>query len=99
MKILYYLKNLKIKRSVSDFLQKKVEKLKKFLGEKQEEALIEVELTKDKEIKSKEGFYKVKIILDLPKKSLIVAKGAGKSMMQAINNSFKKLFRQIRKKP
>lgn len=98
MKILYYLKNLKLTESVSNFIQKKVEKLKKFLTKK-EEGLVEVELVKDKEIKAKEGFYKIKIILDLPRRSLIVVKAVGKNITQAINNGFKKLFRQLRKRP
>ncbi len=99
MKIIYYLKNLKITKDISDFILKKAEKLKKFLGRKPEEALVEVELIKDKETRFKKGIYKVKIILDLPKKSLIVAKGIGKNLMSAISDGFKKLFRQIRRKP
>ena len=98
MKIIYYLKNLKIAEGVKNFIQKKTEKLKKLLS-KEEEVLIEVELTKDKEVTAKKGLFKAKVILELPKKSLIVAKGVGKSLMSAISNSFDKLFRQIRRKP
>lgn len=98
MKILYYLKNLKITEDVKSFLKRKIEKLRKFLS-KSEEALVEFELAKDREVRAKEGIYKVKIILELPKKSLIIAKGVGKNMLQAINNGFKKLLRQLRRKP
>lgn len=98
MKILYYLKNLKIAEDVKSFLKRKIEKLGRFLS-KNEEALVEVELAKDKEVRAKEGIYKVKIILELPKKSLIIAKGVGKNMLQAINNGFKKLLRQLRRNP
>lgn len=97
MKILYYLKNLKITENVKNFLKRKIDKLGRFLTKK-EEALVEVELVKNKETTAKSGLYKVKIILDLPKKSLIVAKGIGKNMIQAISDGFNKLFRQIRKK-
>lgn len=97
MKIIYYLKNLKLTNEIKNFIHKKLEKLKKFLTKK-EETLVEVELFKNKETTAKSGLYKVKIILDLPKKSLIVAKGIGKNMIQAISDGFNKLFRQIRKK-
>ena len=98
MKIIYFLKNLKITKDLSGFILKKTERLKKFLKERTEEGLVEVELIKDKESKFKKGLYKAKIILDFPKKSLIVAKGIGKNLVQAINSSFAKLFRQLRKK-
>lgn len=95
MKIIYYFKNLRITKNLSDFIKKRAEKLNKFFG-KNEDGLLEIDITKDKEIKGKEGPYKVKVILDLPRKSLVVAKGVGKNLIQAINNSFKKLFRQLR---
>lgn len=97
MKIIYYFKNLRITKSLSDLIKKRAEKLNKFFG-KSAEGLVEVDLTKDREIKGKEGPYKVKVILDFPRKSLIVAKGVGRNLMQAINSSFKKLFRQLRRK-
>lgn len=98
MKIIYYFKNLKITKNLSDLIRKRTEKLNKFFG-KNEEGLVEVDLTKDREIRGKEGPYKVKVILDFPRRSLVIAKGVGKNLMQAINNSFKKLFRQLRRKP
>jgi len=95
MKIIYYLKNFKPSPQIFEFLKKRLQKIQKFF--KKDDVLVEVELSKDKEIKGKEGLYKVKIILDLPKKSLIIAKGAGKNLLQAINLGFKKLTRQIKK--
>jgi ribosome-associated translation inhibitor RaiA len=73
-------------------------KIRKLL-KKEKEALVEIELAKDKEIKSKEGAYKTKIILDIPKKSLIIAQGMGKNIFQALNDSLKKLKRQLRRNP
>jgi ribosomal subunit interface protein len=95
MKIIYYLKNLKITRVVSGFLRRRLRRLSKLFGK--EEALVEVELSKDKEAKAKSGLYKTKIILDLPKKSLIVAQGVGKNIFQAINDGLKKLKRQLKR--
>jgi ribosomal subunit interface protein len=97
MKIIYYLKNLKITKIVLEFLNKRLQGLNKFF--KKEEALVEVELSKDEETRAKSGLYKTKIILDLPKKSLIVAQGVGKNVFQAINDGLKKLKRQLRRKP
>jgi len=97
MKIIYYLKNLKITRVVSEFLKRRLRRLSKLFGK--EEALVEVELSKDKETRAKSGLYKTKIILDLPKKYLIVAQGVGKNIFQAINDGLKKLKRQLRRKP
>jgi ribosomal subunit interface protein len=98
MKIIYYLKNLKISKLGVDFIKRQTGKLKKLLPKK-EEALVEVELSQDREVKGKEGIFKAKFILDLPKKSLIVAKGAGKNLFQAIQDGLKKLKRQLRKNP
>jgi ribosomal subunit interface protein len=97
MKIIYYLKNLKITRVASEFLRRRLLRLSKLFGK--EEALVEVELSKDKETIAKSGPYKTKIILDLPKKSLIVARGVGKNIFQAINDGLKKLKRQLRRNP
>lgn len=97
MRILYYLKNLRVTENIKNFIQKKLGKIERVT--KKEEALVEVELIKDKEVEGKKGLYKAKIILDLPKRTLIVAKGVGKNIMQAVNSGFKKLFRQLRRKP
>ena len=98
MKIVYSLKNLKLSQAGILFLKKQIVKIKKFLN-KEKEALVEVELSKNKEIKAKEGIYKTKIILDIPKKSLIVVQGVGKNIFQALNDSFKKLKRRLRRNP
>jgi ribosomal subunit interface protein len=97
MKIIYFLKNLRFSQAGILFVKKQTEKIKRIL-KREKEALVEVELAKDKEIKTKEGAYKTKIILDLPRKSLIVAKGVGKSIFQALNDGLKKLKRQLRRK-
>jgi len=110
MKIIYNFKNLKVTKFVLDFLKKRLYRLSKIFGK--EEAIVEVELSKDKEtrlsgeprgdagvVKAKSGIYKTKIILDFPKKSLIVVKGIGKNVFQAINDGLKKLKRQLRRKP
>jgi len=97
MKIIYYLKNLKITKVPLAFLNKRLRGLNKFF--KKEEVIVEVELSKDQETRAKGGPYKAKIILDLPKKSLIVAQGVGKNVFQAINDGLKKLKRQLRRKP
>jgi len=94
MKIIYFLKNLRLSQIGVSFIKRQTAKLKRLL-KKEKEALVEVELAKDREVKAKEGLYKAKIILDLPKKSLIVAIGAGKNIFQALNNGLKKLKRQI----
>ena len=96
MKIIYFLKNLRFSQAGILFVKKQTEKIKRIL-KREKEALVEVELAKDKEIKNKEGAYKTKIILDLPRKSLIVAKGVGKSIFQALNDGLKKLKRQLRR--
>jgi len=80
------------------FLRRQTAKINSFIKRKKE-ALIEIELIKDKEVKAKEGPYKTKIILDLPKKSLIIVKGVGRSIFQALNDGLKKLKRQLRKRP
>ena len=98
MKIIYFLKNLRLSQAGISFVKRQTAKIRKLL-KKEKEALVEVELAKDKEIKAKEGTYKTKIILDLPKKSLIVAKGVGKNLFQALNDGLKKLRRQLRRKP
>jgi ribosomal subunit interface protein len=98
MKIIYFLKNLRLSQAGISFVKRQTAKIRKLL-KKEKEALVEVELAKDKEIKAKEGTYKTKIILDLPKKSLIVAKGVGKNIFQALNDGLKKLKRQLRRKP
>lgn len=98
MKIIYFFKNLKITKAIKNFIGEKVDKLKKFLKKDfQNNSLVEIDIIK--ESKFKKGFYKAKIVLDLPKKSIIIAKGVGKNIMQAINDGFKKLFRQLRRKP
>ncbi|GIW65197.1 MAG: hypothetical protein KatS3mg093_176 [Candidatus Parcubacteria bacterium] len=83
---------------MTDLIKKRIEKLNKFFI-KNEDGLIEIDVSKDREIKGKEGLYKVKLILDFPKRSLVVVRGVGKNLMQAVNNSFKKLLRQLRRKP
>jgi ribosome-associated translation inhibitor RaiA len=98
MKIIYFLKNLRLSQAGISFVKRQTAKIKRLL-EKEKGALVEVELSKDKEIKAKEGSYKTKIILDLPRKSLIITKGVGRSIFQAINDGFKKLKRQLRRKP
>ncbi len=98
MKIIYYLKNLKISKVGIDFVKRQTNKLRKLLPQK-EEALVEVELSQDKETKSKEGTFRAKFILDLPRRSLIVAKGVGKNLFQAIQDGLKKIKRQLRKNP
>jgi len=97
MKIIYFLKNLRLSQAGISFVKRQTAKIKRLL-KKEKEALVEVELTKDKEIKAKEGTYKTKIILDLPKKSLIIAQGFGKNLFQALNNGLKKLKRQLTRK-
>lgn len=97
MKIIYYFKNLKITKNISSFIKKRAERLNKFFS-KDEEGLVEVDLIKHREIKGKEGPYKVKIMIDFPKRSLIVAKGAGKNLVQAVNSVFKKIVRQLRRR-
>lgn len=102
MKIIYFLKNLRLSQTGINFIKKQTAKIRRlFKGKKEieKEVIVEVELIKDKEIKSKEGIYKTKIILDLPKKSLIIAKGVGKNIFQAVNDGLKKLKRQLRRKP
>ncbi|GIW67275.1 MAG: hypothetical protein KatS3mg096_143 [Candidatus Parcubacteria bacterium] len=102
MKIIYYFKNLRLSQAEIEFIKKQTNKIRRLFKDKKEiekESLIEVELTKDKEIKAKEGIYKTKIILDLPDRSLIIAKGVGKNIFQAINDGFEKLNRQLRQKP
>jgi ribosome-associated translation inhibitor RaiA len=94
MKIIYFLKNLRLSQAGISFIKRQTVKIRKLL-KKEKEALVEVELTKDKEIKAKEGTYKTKIILDLPRKSLIVAQGVGKNIFQALNDGLKKLKRQL----
>jgi ribosomal subunit interface protein len=94
MKIIYFLKNLRLSQAGISFVKRQTAKIRRLL-KKEKEALVEVELAKDKEIKAKEGTYKTKIILDLPKKSLIVAKGVGKNIFQALNDGLKKLKRQL----
>jgi ribosomal subunit interface protein len=98
MKIVYFLKNLRLSQIGINFVKRQTAKIKKLL-KREKEALVEVELAKDKEIRAKEGVYKTKIILDLPKRSLIIAKGVGKNIFQAINDGLKKLKRQLRRKP
>ncbi|MCS7200953.1 MAG: HPF/RaiA family ribosome-associated protein [Patescibacteria group bacterium] len=97
MKIIYYLKNLKPSRGIFDFIKRKSEKLDKTL-EEHSDILMEVDLSKSKEIKSKEGPYRIKLIIDISRRSLFIAKGAGKNLIEAINLAFKKLFRQLRQK-
>lgn len=97
MKIIYYLKNLKVSKAISEFIQKRLSKLDKVVPEK-EEGLVEVELIKDKEVKNKEGLFKAKFIVEIPKKSLIIVQGVGKTLFQAIQDGFKKLKRQFTKK-
>ncbi len=98
MKIVYFFKNLRLSQIGINFVKRQTAKIKKLL-KREKEALVEVELAKDKEIRAKEGVYKTKIILDLPKRSLIIAKGVGKNIFQAINDGLKKLKRQLRRKP
>lgn len=95
MEIIYYLKNLKLSQQVKDFVKNKIEKLKKFIPE---ESLIEIEIFQTKEKKEKEGIYKTKIIVDLPKKQVIIIESFGKTILQSINNSFKKLKRELTQK-
>jgi ribosome-associated translation inhibitor RaiA len=96
MKIAYFFKNLKLSQAGISFIKKQIAKIKKLI-KKEKETLVEVELIKDKEIKSKEGAYKTKIILDFPKKSLIIVQGVGKNIFQSFNDGFKKLKRQLRR--
>jgi ribosome-associated translation inhibitor RaiA len=98
MKIIYFLKNIRLSQAGILFVKRQTAKIRRLL-KKEKEALVEVELIKDKEVKAKEGVYKTKIILDLPRKSLIVAQGVGKNLFQALNDSLKKLKRQLRRKP
>jgi ribosomal subunit interface protein len=98
MKIIYFLKNIRLSQAGISFVKRQTAKIRRLL-KKEKEALVEVELIKDKEVKAKEGVYKTKIILDLPRKSLIVAQGVGKNLFQALNDSLKKLKRQLRRKP
>jgi ribosomal subunit interface protein len=97
MKIIYFLKNIRLSQAGISFVKRQTAKIRRLL-KKEKEALVEVELIKDKEVKAKEGVYKTKIILDLPRKSLIVAQGVGKNLFQALNDSLKKLKRQLRRK-
>ncbi len=96
MKIAYFFKNLKLSQAGILFIKKQIAKIKKLI-KREKETLVEVELIKDKEIKSKEGAYKTKIILDFPKKSLIIVQGVGKNIFQSFNDGFKKLKRQLRR--
>jgi ribosome-associated translation inhibitor RaiA len=98
MKIIYFLKNLRLSQVGISFVKRQTAKIRRLL-KKEKEALVEVELTKNKEVKAKEGVYKIKIILDLPKKSLITVQGIGKSIFQAINDGLEKLKRQLTRKP
>ncbi len=99
MKIIYYLKNIKINKAVAEFIKRKTEKVSKLVKKepKIDEGIVEVELRKDKEAKEKKGLYKVKIILDLPKKSLMVISSTGRNVFEAINTGFKRLISKIRK--
>jgi ribosome-associated translation inhibitor RaiA len=94
MKIIYFLKNLRLSKAQILFVKRQAAKIKKFL-KKEKEALVEVELTKNKEVKAKEGVYKIKIILDIPKRSLVIVKGVGKNIFQAFNDGLKKLKKQL----
>jgi ribosome-associated translation inhibitor RaiA len=98
MKIIYYLKNLKTSKISLDFVKRQTNKIKRMLA-REKEALVEVELAQDKEVRGKEGVFKAKFILDLPKRSLIIAKGVGKNFFQAIQDGLRKLKRQLRKNP
>lgn len=93
MKIIYFFKNLKPIDTVKQFLKQKFFKINKYFPK--EETLIEVELAKNKEAKYKKGLYKSKIILAIPKKSLIIVSGVGKNIFQAIESSYKKLKRKL----
>lgn len=97
MKIVYYLKNFKnLPQDVINFIKKKSQKLS-FIEKKEGEGILEIEIKKDKEIKEKIGFYKVKIIFDTPKRAANIVSGIGKSLYQAINDAFKKLFETLKK--
>ncbi len=97
MKIIYNLKNIKISKLISNFIKRKFSKLNKTIHPS-DEGIVKVELIKDKEVKGKEGTFKAKFILDLPKRSLIIVQGVGKTLFQAIQDAFKKLKRQFTKK-
>jgi ribosome-associated translation inhibitor RaiA len=97
MKIIYFLKNLRLSQAGISFAKRQTAKIRRLLR-KEKEALVEIELAKDKEMKVKEGTYKTKIILDLPRKSLIIAQGFGKNIFQALNDGLKKLKRQLTRK-
>ncbi|MFZ8806202.1 MAG: hypothetical protein ACO2OW_01280 [Minisyncoccia bacterium] len=97
MKIVYYLKNLKnLPQDVINFIKRKSQKLS-FIEKKEGEGILEVEIKKDKEVKEKNGLYKVKIIFDTPKRTANIAFGLGKNFYQAINDAFKKLIKNIKK--
>jgi len=96
MKIIYYLKNLKINEGLIKFIGSKIDKIKKIYS-KENEGLAEIEIFKDRQTINHQGFYKTKFMLKFPSKPLIIAKGVGKSLMQSVNKAFERLFRQIKK--
>ncbi|BCX15492.1 MAG: hypothetical protein KatS3mg097_384 [Candidatus Parcubacteria bacterium] len=97
IKISYLSRNIKPTPLFINFVNEKIAKLQKILEKHFDEAVLELELFKLKELKSDKGTIKVKIILDLKRKKLLSVEAESRSLTVATNKAFKELTRQLEK--
>lgn len=96
MKIIFYFKNFKPGFGFKNFAEKKLSKLKRFFGQK-EESVIKVEIEKTEEVEPKKGSFKTEIHYQPVGEQEVIISSQSKTLKDSFLKAFHKLKEDILK--